>query len=73
MRRLFFKGRQSEELFQIKGNKETYNEMQYMILDWIQDQIHFKEHHWINQQSWNMDVTLKCFINVKFLKWEMVV
>lgn len=36
MRRLFFKGRQSEELFQIKGNKETCNEMQYVILDWIQ-------------------------------------
>lgn len=36
MRRLFFKGRQSEELFHIKGNKETYNKMQYVILDWIQ-------------------------------------
>lgn len=36
MRRLFFKERLSKELFQIKGNKEIYNEMHYMILDWTQ-------------------------------------
>lgn len=33
----------------------------------------YKRHYWINQQSWNMDTTLKCCINVKYLMWKIEV
>lgn len=33
----------------------------------------FKGRCWIGQQSWNMDVTFKLFIDVKFLKWKIAV